>query len=121
MVRRRILVVFLWCFGTCCIARGDEPNLSTDVEQLVKQLNADKITDRQAAEKELVALGTKILELLPTPNDRMPQEMKLRLNRVRNRLEEVAARATTESARVTLAGEFPLSTLLTRLLRTNRQ
>lgn len=113
-MRIRVLIVCL-VLATCCIGRGDEPNLSTDVEQLVKQLNADKITDRQAAEKELVSLGTKILELLPTPNDRMPQEMKLRLSRVRSRLEETAARATTEATRVTLKGEFPLSTLLTKL------
>ena len=114
VVRMRILVVCL-LLGTCCIARGDEPNLSTEVEQLVRQLNADEITDRQAAEKELVALGTKILELLPTPNDRMPQEMKLRLSRVRDRLEEAAARATTEASLVTLAGEFPLSQLVAKL------
>ncbi len=114
MTRIRVLIVCL-VLAACCIGHGDEPNLSTDVEQLVKQLNADKITDRQAAEKELVSLGTKILELLPTPNDRMPQEMKLRLSRVRSRLEETAARATTEATRVTLKGEFPLSTLLTKL------
>ncbi len=50
-MRIRILVVCL-VLGTCFIGRGDEPNLSTDVEQLVKQLNADKTTDRQTAEKE---------------------------------------------------------------------
>lgn len=126
MVRTRFLVIVLFC--TCGIVhrpaqlRSDEPDLPTQVEQLVGQLNADKITDRQTAEKELTALGTRILELLPTPNDRMPQEMKSRLTRVRSQLEEAAARATTESARVTLQGEFQLSELLKKLqeLTSNR-
>ncbi len=116
---RNLVVCLLLC--ACGIARGpstllgDEPELATQVEQLIAQLDADEITQRQAAEAELVALGTKILGLLPTPNGRMPQEMNLRLTRVRSLLEEAAARATTEPARITLAGDFPLSELLPKL------
>lgn len=98
-----------------CVACGqaevtaEQEKLSDRVVQLVRQLNDDDIFQRQAAEQALVELGEEILSLLPQSNDKMPQELRSRLSRVRERLEKLAAEAATQPSTVTLQGEMTLS------------
>jgi hypothetical protein len=80
--------------------------LTTKVRALVKQLDANQQAQRDTAEKELVALGSDVLPLLPAVNNRTPAEVRNRLARVRAALLKIAVEAATRPATVTLEGEM---------------
>jgi len=84
-------------------------DLAAKVKQLVRQLDAPQQAQREAAEKELVALGGEIVPLLPGISDRTPAEMKVRLARIRDAVTKVAVAATVKTALVSLSGEMPVS------------
>jgi len=89
--------------------------LAATVKRLVRQLDDESLAEREAAEKELIALGAPALNLLPAITARTPAEVKDRLGRVRRALEEASALAVTKSALVTLQGEMTLSAALAAL------
>ena len=99
-------------------AADAETPLAAQIEGLVRQLNAQAAADRDEAEETLIALGTSdngstgpqaVLDLLPKSNDRMPPEVRHRLTRVRQALEEADAKAAVSATNVTLvADEMPL-------------
>lgn len=89
--------------------------LSTKVAALVRQLDSNQQAQREAAEKELIALGPDVLPLLPAIGNRTPAEVKNRLGRVRSALMQVAIEATTKPAIVSLSGEMPVSEALAKL------
>ena len=93
---------------------ADEKNaeLAETVRKLIRELDASQKSRRVEAEAQLVALGVKILDHLPENTDRMPAEVRERLNRVRAKLEKTQAENTVEPTSVTLAGELPLSEIL---------
>lgn len=86
--------------------------LEAKVKALVRQLDSDQQSKREAAEKELIALGEEVLPLLPAINSKTPAEVKNRLGRVRKALMDAAIAATTRPKFVTLAGEMLLSEAL---------
>ena len=86
--------------------------LAKHVKELVDRLHAGTPEDRQAAENELVALGVGVLDELPAEHNRMPQEVKSRLTRIRDRLEKEAGRIATQAATISLTGELKLSEIL---------
>ncbi|WP_145087615.1 hypothetical protein [Anatilimnocola aggregata] len=73
---------------------------------LVKQLDSNQLAQRDASEKELVALGADVLEHLPVVNNRTPAEVRNRLTRVRAALLKIAVEAATRPATVSLDGEM---------------
>ena len=83
--------------------------LGPKVRALVKQLDANEQAKREAADKELIALGQDVLPLLPKPDARTPAEVKNRLKRVYTALLNQAVEASTKPAFVTLNGEMTLS------------
>ena len=85
------------------------PDIAPKVRTLIKQLDASEQSKREAAEKELIALGQDVLPLLPVVTSRTPAEMKNRLKRVRDALLALAVEASTKAAYVTLTGEMTLS------------
>ncbi|HVA48091.1 MAG TPA: hypothetical protein VNH11_17105 [Pirellulales bacterium] len=85
------------------------------IRRLVRQLDAPQKARREEAEKDLVALGTKILDYLPENTDRMSAEAGQRLDRVREKLEKSEAESSIEPSAVTLSGEKPLSEILKAL------
>lgn len=82
--------------------------LAAKVRGLVKQLDNSQQAKREAAEKDLIALGQDILPLLPAVTARTPAEVKNRLGRVRSALLAQAVEATTKPALVTISGEMDL-------------
>jgi hypothetical protein len=94
-----------------------DADLAAKVKLLVRQLDDNAQAKREAAEKELVALGADVLPLLPPITARTPAEMKNRLTRVRTALMKVAIEATTKTALVSLSGEMPVSKALAELGR----
>jgi len=89
--------------------------LAAKVKTFVAQLDSNEAAKREAAERELVAIGPDVLPLLPAVNDRTPAEVKNRLNRVRNVLIKAEIEAATKPALVTLAGEMPASEALAEI------
>ena len=58
-------------------AAGNE--LKLEVRRLVRQLDASQLVEREEAEKGLLELGPKVLDLLPRLTERTPAEVRLRL------------------------------------------
>lgn len=88
------------------------------LEQLVRQLDADAADERDQAEQELLQMAVdgdaeSLLAKLPTPDDRMPQEVQTRLARVRRKIGRQIAEQAASGSRVSLsASETPLADVL---------
>ncbi len=93
-------------------ASPDQVDLRDQANDLIARLNAGSAADRQTAEEELIKLGVAILDHIPTDTNGLPQEMKLRLRRIRERLEQVASKTVTQATAVTLTGKHRLSAIL---------
>lgn len=79
-----------------------------EVRRLVRQLDAPALAERDAAEAELVRRGPAALDALPATSDRMSAEVRQRLDRVRQKLQQQAAEAAVESSTVTMKNDRPM-------------
>jgi hypothetical protein len=94
-------------------AAASTEDLKTQVARLVKQLDANELAQREAAEQQLVALGSAALDLLPQPSNKMSAEVKERLGRVRDKLQRAEAVAVVQPSKVTIDVQSqPLSKVL---------
>ena len=89
--------------------------LPATVKRLARQLDDSQLAKRDAAEKELIALGPDALNFLPQITAKTPAEVKDRLGRVRKTLEAAAVEAATKPSLVTLQGEMSLADALASL------
>lgn len=96
-------------------APAEAEALAVKVRMLVRQLDANQQAQRDAAEKELVSLGSDVLPLLPAVTNRTPAEVRNRLARVRAALLKTAVEAATRPAKVTLSGEMLASDALQKI------
>ena len=87
-------------------------DIKDEVHRLVRQLDDNERSQREAAEKSLVELGVEALNLLPPITPRTPAEVKERLGRVRKTLETAIAESIAQPSLVTLAGEMSLTEAL---------
>lgn len=87
-------------------------DIKDEVHRLVRQLDDNERSQREAAEKSLVELGVEALNLLPPITPRTPAEVKERLGRVRKTLETTIAESIAQPSLVTLAGEMSLTEAL---------
>lgn len=83
-----------------------DADLRAEARELVLQLNASELAQREAAEKALVELGPKVLPFLPRTSSRTPAEVRQRLARIVQAVEKVSARQAVEASTVTLSGEL---------------
>ncbi|MEX2316291.1 MAG: hypothetical protein WD669_04005 [Pirellulales bacterium] len=98
-------------------ATAVDRELAGRVERLVRQLNDDRAATRDAAEEQLLEMaGTttvqsdRILKLMPEPKDEMPLAVRDRLTRIRQQIEDRAAKSAVAGTTVTLSAEKrPLS------------
>ncbi len=91
------------------------PPAELEVRRLVRELDDPSLASREAAEEALVDLGPEVLELLPPVSRTMSAEVRVRLERVRERLQRAAAETTAQGSRIDLRGEMPLSEALAAL------
>ena len=89
--------------------------LAEQVRSLVRQLNARRSRQREAAETKLLELGPDVLDLLPDQSAPLPAEVQTRLDRVRNRLQIERAARSADASRVTLHGRMSLLTFFEAL------
>ena len=91
---------------------GSTTDLKSEVSRLIRQLDNNERSQREAAEKALVELGVEALNLLPPITPRTPAEVKERLGRIRKTLETASAESIAQPSLVTLAGEMSLTDAL---------
>ena len=85
---------------------------------MVRQLDAPRLEQRDDAEAALLAHGPAILDLLPPPEAADSAEVRQRLDRVRQRLQQLAANAAADASIISLRAEsMPLSQVLVALQR----
>ena len=122
-----------WCllsaFPVLAVEDASSPSgsaeLAEQIERLVRQLDADRAADRNAAEDELLKLAgstasetDRFLELLPEENDQMPLAVRDRLTRIRQEVEERVAKDAVVGTRVSLsAKEMPLAEVFAEIER----
>ncbi|MEZ6107638.1 MAG: hypothetical protein R3B96_16350 [Pirellulaceae bacterium] len=86
--------------------------LAAKVAELRRQLDDDQVVNRVSAEQELLELGPAVLPYLEPANSSLSSEQFDRLNRIRQRLEKMAAESQSRPSRVTLTGAFTLDEAL---------
>ncbi len=90
-----------------CVVLGQPPSgsdaeVADEVTKLIRGLNADALSQREAAEQRLIELGPRIIELLPETNDRLSPEVQLRIDRISQVLRQARIASLTEPRNVTL-------------------
>lgn len=86
-------------------ANTADADLKLEVRRLVRRLDARELADREAAEKTLIEMGPKVLDFLPTPDQRVPAEVKQRLDRIKVLLQKKQAKTAAANSTVTLTGK----------------
>jgi len=106
------------------LAWGQIPEKAPADEALVAKVKAlvgkqglghDELARREAAEKELIAIGPDVLPLLPAVTSRTPAEDKIRLQRVRAALVKAEVESAMRPSVVTLTGEMPASEAIAKI------
>ncbi len=92
-----------------------EMELIDRVAFLQHQLSSAKVTDRDAAEKELVQLGPMVLDHLEPSTDDTPTDVVQRLTRVRLELEKAAVLSVTQASKVSLQGMMTVGEALAKI------
>lgn len=84
------------------------PKLSSELtkalEQYVKELNSNKISERDEAENRIVKLGPSVIDLLPPVSDADSEDLRLRVERIRKTLEKEDQVVLTSPSSVDLSG-----------------
>jgi len=93
-------------------AAADDAELATEVQRLVRRLDADDRRTREEAKQRLIALGRPIFDHLP---DNLSPAAKNALSLIRAELEAKAAQDAVAAARVTLSGRIRLSKVMEEL------
>jgi len=111
--RYQILILLaLLLFQFPCTGTGQTVVETTErIERLVWQLNDDQASRRDAAEQALLKLAPTqnveqcdaFLELLPQPTEGMPPEVRLRLERLRKKIETNQSTRDLAASRLTLS------------------
>lgn len=85
------------------------------VAELQRQIESPDISKRDAAEKELIAHGVRVLDYLEPTNDKTTTDGIQRINRIRATLEKIAVAAVTQCSTVTLKGKMSVATALAKI------
>jgi len=110
-----LLLLAGWVLAAPAEAPADEA-LKADVQRLVRQLDAPQLARREEAEAALLKLGPRVLDLLPPASDRMPAEVKQRLQRVQQQLRRQVADSAAAASLITLSdASMPLGKVLAAL------
>lgn len=89
-------------------------NLET-IRDAVRDLEANELAVRDRAEKELVAMGTSVLAYLPAVNARTSGELKVRLQRIRQSLQQSKVENFFEASRISLTGKMKLTEAIEKI------
>lgn len=110
-----IFVSILLFMPFSVMAQEDEMETINKISQLQDQLESQKVSEREQAEKELIALGPMALDYLEPPTDESTTETRERLARIRKELEKSSVESISNASKVTLMGEMTLDDALGKL------
>ena len=109
-------LLYLPCLGVAQETPPSDPlELSEAVFRLEQQLNVQSISERDAAEKRLIAWGLPVLDHLSPIVDSQTGDLQQRLLRIRGELEKKAIVAVTNPSKLQLEGEFSLAEALEQI------
>ena len=92
--------------------------LRAEVARLIRQLDAPQLEQRDAAEAALIERGPAVLDLLPEDTPRTPDEVRYRLARIRQKLQQQASVRAADASTITLkADAMPLDAVLAAFAR----
>ncbi len=103
------IVLMILSIQTSSVWGQEKPELS-DMELiervtiLQRELESPEVSKRDAAEKELIELGVRVLDYLEPTTKKTPTDAVERTNRVRQALEKIAVASVTKASLVTLKG-----------------
>jgi hypothetical protein len=102
------------------VGRAEDPaavdlQKSREVERLIGQLDSDKPSERIKARDALLALGPRVLTLLPEDRAIASAAARQALHEIRLRLQRDAALASLAPSTVTLKGTYSLQSVLTQI------
>jgi len=89
--------------------------LKRKVRMLQRKLNSDSLEDRQAAKKEIIDLGPKVLDYLPDPDPNFGENFNSAIRSIRNEIELTAEKEFSSPRRITLSGKHRISDILNAL------
>lgn len=93
-----------------------EPEVNqASVRALLRELESSTLQARDAAEKSLVEMGPAVLPFLPEVTSRTSGEMKIRLQRIRQMMENVEVGDFFKATTVTLTGKLPLTEAIEKI------
>ncbi len=105
--------------ATAVLAQNVKPSTDTSTQQqvsrLIKNLDADSLAERNAAEEQLVQLGLDIIPFLPAVDSRVTSEVSMRLQRIRAKLDIQAIEKKISGQRLSVSGSLKISEVLERL------
>ncbi|XZE19110.1 hypothetical protein SH449x_004420 [Pirellulaceae bacterium SH449] len=85
----------------------DEPaEASKLLEQLAKELDSNRLAERDQAEAKMIALGPSYLPFFPAISDDQSPELSMRLERIRAKMDEQETLLTQKPSVVNLVGAF---------------
>jgi len=82
---------------------------------LQRELEAPEIPNRDAAEKELIEHGVRVLDYLEAPDEKTTTQAIERIGRVRQHLEKIAVAAVTKASRVNFSGTISVGKALEKI------
>lgn len=105
--------------GLATAAPAEEPAAARqrEVDQRVAELSSPLRAERQRAERSLLELGPKVLELLPAPEDVENQATRVAVRQLRVKLERVAAEQSVLPSRVSFQGEATVAEIAAQISR----
>jgi hypothetical protein len=110
--------MFMGLMLMACSLAGQSPAVANDdlkleIRRLVRQLDSDELAQRNAAEEALIKKGPEVIDLLPIANDRLSAEVRERLARVKQKVQQAAVEASVKPSLITLNGDaMPISKVL---------
>ncbi len=118
-----ILVICVAAFSSpplasaSCFAQEEEMKVAEQINDLQKMLDSPDIEKQDQAEKDLIAIGTAVLDYLENPGEKSTTQKNERLGRIRKSLEALAIRENTSASKFTLKGKTTMQEALNELKR----
>lgn len=122
--RPLVLASILLCWLPNIAQTAQDPDetskLQSRVQELAKQLDADKEVERDAAEKQLQEIGLQALDFLPILDDQSSPELRMRIERIREKFIQESTLDFHEPSLVNLVGEMSVSEALASIEKQTR-
>ena len=121
-----LLLAICFTASTTLVGQEDTPPNQSDkilgdmelidrVDVLRQQLESPSIAQRDKAQQELIALGTRVLDHLDPADPAEATDLIQRISKVRTELEKIVAAIATKSSRATLVGKMTVGEALEAL------